>query len=75
MFACLTPPASLTLVIPCHYEERSLERYVEPVQAIADDQLTPELIIVEGASGIALMLNVAARSFLVFPGSRPEVWR
>ncbi len=43
-------PATLTLVIPCYNEERTLERCVERVLAIADDRLALELIIVDDAS-------------------------
>ena len=46
----LPRPATLTLVIPCYNEERTLERCVERVLAIADDQLSLELIIVDDAS-------------------------
>lgn len=41
---------TLSLVIPCYNEERTLERCVERVLAIADDQLKLELIIVDDAS-------------------------
>ncbi len=47
-----TPSRSttLTLVIPCYNEERTLEHCIERVLAIADDRLVLELIIVDDAS-------------------------
>lgn len=46
----LQRPVTLTLVIPCYNEERTLERCIERVQAIADDTLSLELIIVDDSS-------------------------
>jgi len=43
-------PVSLTLVIPCYNEENTLEQCVERVQAIADETLSLELIIVDDCS-------------------------
>ncbi len=43
-------PVTLSLVIPCFNEERTLKRCVERLQAIADDELELELIIVDDHS-------------------------
>lgn len=43
-------PVTLSLVIPCYNEERTLERCVERVLAIANERLALELIIVDDAS-------------------------
>lgn len=41
---------TLTLIIPCYNEERTLERCIRRVQAIADETLALELIIVDDCS-------------------------
>ncbi len=46
----LPQATTLTLVIPCYNEERTLEQCIERVQAIADETLALELIIVDDCS-------------------------
>ncbi|PTN36486.1 bifunctional glycosyltransferase family 2/GtrA family protein [Desulfonatronum sp. SC1] len=46
----ISRPTTLTLVIPCFNEERTLEHCIERVQAIADEMLSLELIIVDDCS-------------------------
>lgn len=41
---------TLTLVVPCYNEERTLEQCIERVQTIADETLVLELIIVDDCS-------------------------
>ncbi len=44
------PAPTLSVVVPAYNEERSLVRCVERVRAIADDDLTLEIIVVDDAS-------------------------
>jgi len=46
----LPRPTTLTLVIPCYNEEHTLTKCIEQVQAIADEMLSLELIIVDDCS-------------------------
>jgi dolichol-phosphate mannosyltransferase len=58
---------TLSLVIPCYNEERTLEACVEKVLAIADDTLALELVIVDDCSKDA-SLAVARRLADRIPG-------
>jgi dolichol-phosphate mannosyltransferase len=60
------PPTrvTLSLVIPCYNEERTLEACVEKVMAIADDTLDVELVIVDDCSkdaSLQVARGIAAR--------------
>ncbi|MGH7415292.1 MAG: glycosyltransferase [Candidatus Rokuibacteriota bacterium] len=44
------PPASLSVVIPCFNEERTLARCLERLLAITDDTLSIEIVIVDDCS-------------------------
>ncbi len=46
----LPRPATLSVIIPCYNEEKTLKRCVKRVLAIADDFLSVEVIIVDDAS-------------------------
>jgi dolichol-phosphate mannosyltransferase len=55
---------TLSLVIPCYNEERTLESCIEKVLAIADDSLALELVIVDDCSkdkSLAVARNLADR--------------
>jgi dolichol-phosphate mannosyltransferase len=55
---------TLSLVIPCYNEERTLQACVEKVLAIADDALELELVIVDDCSkdgSLAIARGIAAR--------------
>lgn len=61
----------LTTVIPCYNEERTLEKCVEEVLKIQDDQLRIEIVIVDdcsqdGSYGIAQQLTKKYRNIKLF---------
>lgn len=65
----LSRPVTLTLVIPCYNEERTLDQCIERVLAIADEKLHLELIIVDDCSRDASM-QVARRLAETHPNIR-----
>lgn len=46
----MSPPITLSLIIPCYNEEKTLNRCIERVQAIQTDQVKVECVIVDDCS-------------------------